>query len=82
MRKYFFVLVFLSMPAYAHAAGFQYTAMDGYIDSVQADAQRVATMTGIEWKDTYPHATCYYDDLEDHYAQEQLMSDAISEGIR
>jgi hypothetical protein len=31
--------------------------------------------------DTYPHATSYYDDLEDHYEQDQLMRDVIDQGI-
>jgi len=32
--------------------------------------------------DTYPHATCYYDDLEDHYEQDQMMRDSIDDAIR
>ena len=30
----------------------------------------------------YPHATCYYDDLEDHYEHDQMMRDTIAEGLR
>jgi len=32
--------------------------------------------------DIYPHATSYYDDLEDHYEHDQLMRDVLEEGIR
>jgi hypothetical protein len=29
--------------------------------------------------DVWPHATSYYDDLVDHYEQEQLMRDVIAQ---
>lgn len=79
MRKYLFILAFLVMPVCAHA---QYTTIDRYIESVDLDAKRVEAMTGSEFKDTYPHASCYYDDLVVHYEDDEQMRDAISEGIR
>ncbi len=51
------------------------------IKALQTDSNQVASLMGIEFVDTYQHASSYYDDLVDHYEHDQLMRDTISEGL-
>ena len=49
---------------------------------VQAHRAQVELQLGIDPRlDTYPRATSYYDDLEDHYEHAQLVRDDIDQGL-
>jgi len=48
------------------------------VRSLHAQRAQIEAQLGIDQKyDTYPHATCYYDDLEHHYELEQLTRDLM-----
>jgi len=52
------------------------------IKPIQIDRVHVFSQLKIDLKDAYPHASSYYDDLADHFEQDQLMEDVLAEGIR
>jgi len=76
----FAVMVLFGGPqAYAQDANqFNQLVQEVHMNRAQLEAQ-----LGLDPNaDIYPHATCYYDDLEDHYEQVLIMSDFIDKGIR
>ena len=52
------------------------------IQGVRAHRAQIESQLGIDpTLDTYPRATSYYDDLEDHYEHAQLVRDDIDQGL-
>ena len=71
-------VVFLS----SHAKADDSSQFDQMIEDLHSDRARIEAQLGIDPnKDTFPHATCYYDDLEDHYEHDQMMREEIDKGI-
>ena len=79
-----FALLVISPGVYADDAGqAKDQAQAQAIPSVeQLEAQFEHQLTTRDEKYGQPRASCYYGALEDHYAQDQLRSDEIGEGIR
>ena len=71
-------LLIISSKVYANDSQFDAMIQETHVHRAQMEAQ-----LGIDQsKDTYPHATCYYDDKEAHYEQVLIRSDEIDVGIR
>ncbi len=72
------ILLFIGSGAYADDT----SSFNDQIKALHADRAQVGAQLGIDPNvDNYPHATSYYDDLVDHYEQDQLMRDVIAQGI-
>ena len=75
----FFVLVLMLLPSSARAD--EMSEFNAQMKAIQTHRDAVVAKLGLQWVDTYPHVTCYYDDLEHHYELDQLMRDKIAEGL-
>ena len=74
-----FVLAVILLGSKAHAD--DTSSFNDFIQSLHTHRAAMELKFGVGYS-SYPHATCYYDDLVDHYEQDQLMRDVIAEGIR
>jgi hypothetical protein len=77
------ILVVALLVLGSHAYADDTSKFNHQIQVIQAHRAQVELKMGLDpqWV-RLPHATSYYDDLADHYEQEQLMFDKIDEGIR
>jgi hypothetical protein len=73
-------LVLLSSHAYADDASPNVPAQ-GIPSVAQLEAQFQFQLTTRQEPYGQPKATSYYDDLEDHYEQVQLMRDVVAQDI-
>jgi hypothetical protein len=88
MNKHYLGLASLTIVAAAllisgpHAYADDANQFNQAVQTVRADRAQLESQLGIDPQlDTYPRATSYYDDLEDHYEQGQLVRDDIDRGI-
>jgi len=61
----------------SHAYADDTSQLNQQIQDVRAHRVQMEAQLGLDPQatDTYPHATSYYDDLADHYEQDQLIRD-------
>ena len=71
-------LIFFGSRAYADDAS-QFTKL---IKDVTVHRALLESELGLDPNANhyYPHATCYYDDLVDHYEQDELVRDSLGPG--
>jgi hypothetical protein len=77
MKKLILTIAFLSLGFYVYAD--DSVQFSRFIQSIQAHRVKMEAQYGLNPNTSaFPHATCYYDDLEDHYEHEYLMLDQLT----
>jgi hypothetical protein len=77
-----FALLVLGPVAHANEASHLDAQMRTIPSVVQLESQFNTQLTTRDELYGQPRATSYYDDLVDHYEQDQLMRDVIAENLR
>ena len=66
----------------SHAQADSSSQFNQYIQTTHTERAQVELKMGLDPnKDPFPQATCYYDDLVDHYEHVMLTFDEIDRGI-
>ena len=75
------VLAALNLGSRAYADDTSGTQIQAVPSVYQLEAQFESQLSTRQEPYGRPEATCYYDDLEDHYEQVQLVRDDIDQGL-